>query len=89
MKGAKLSEIGEVLVDIFGGTGTVLAVIGALPTDVPASVELVIMIEVCRVAISKKQISALPKDERVLLLLMRHALNQISVFLKLFYLLLK
>jgi hypothetical protein len=66
MKGAKLSEIGEVLVDIFRGTGTVLAVIGALPTDVPASVELVIMIKVCRVAISKKQISTLPKDERVL-----------------------
>jgi hypothetical protein len=42
------------------------------------------MIKVCRVPISKKQISTLPKDERVLLLLMGHALNQISVFLKLF-----
>jgi hypothetical protein len=42
------------------------------------------MIKVCRVPISKKQISTLPQDERVLLLLMGHALNQISVFLKLF-----
>jgi hypothetical protein len=42
------------------------------------------MIKVCRVPISKKQISTLPQDERVLLLLMGQALNQISVFLKLF-----
>jgi hypothetical protein len=42
------------------------------------------MIEVYRVSISKKQLSTLPKNERALLLLMGHALNQISVFLKLF-----
>jgi hypothetical protein len=41
------------------------------------------MIEVYRVPMSKKQLGALPKDERVLLLLMGQALNQISVFLKL------
>ena len=42
------------------------------------------MIEVYRVPISKRQLSTLPKDERALLLLMGHGLNQISVFLKLF-----
>jgi hypothetical protein len=42
------------------------------------------MIEVYRVPISKKQLTILPKEERALLLLMGHALNQISVFLKLF-----
>jgi hypothetical protein len=42
------------------------------------------MIEVYRVPISKKQLATLPKEERALLLLMGHALNQISVFLKLF-----
>lgn len=42
------------------------------------------MIEVYRVPISKKQLSTLPRDERALLLLMGHGLNQISVFLKLF-----
>jgi hypothetical protein len=42
------------------------------------------MIQVYRVPISKKQLTSLPKDERALLLLMGHALNQISVFLKLF-----
>ncbi len=42
------------------------------------------MIEVYRVPISKKQLSTLPKDERALLLLTGHGLNQISVFLKLF-----
>jgi hypothetical protein len=42
------------------------------------------MIKVYRVPISKKQLSTLPKDERALLLLMGHGLNQISVFLKLF-----
>jgi hypothetical protein len=42
------------------------------------------VINVYRVPISKKQLSTLPKDERALLLLMGHALNQISVFLKLF-----
>jgi hypothetical protein len=42
------------------------------------------MIKVYRVPISKKQLSTLPKDERALLLLMGQALNQISVFLKLF-----
>src|SRR6516162_5920032 len=42
------------------------------------------MIEVHCVPISKEQLRTLPKDERVLLLLMGHILNQISVFLKLF-----
>jgi len=42
------------------------------------------VIQVRRVPISKKQLSTLPKDERALLLLMGHSLNQISVFLKLF-----
>jgi hypothetical protein len=42
------------------------------------------MIEVYRIPISKKQLATLPKEERGLLLLMGHSLNQISVFLKLF-----
>jgi len=42
------------------------------------------MIDVHRVPISKQQLSTLPKEERVLVLLMGHVLNQISVFLKLF-----
>jgi hypothetical protein len=42
------------------------------------------VIQVFRVPISKKQLGTLPKDERALLLLMGHSLNQISVFLKLF-----
>jgi hypothetical protein len=42
------------------------------------------MIKVYRVPISKKQLSTLPTDERVLLLLMGQGLNQISIFLKLF-----
>jgi len=41
------------------------------------------MIEVYRVPISKEQFRALPKDERALILLMGHALNEISVLIKL------
>lgn len=39
MKGAKMSATGNVLVDIFRNTGTALAMINGLPTDVPASPE--------------------------------------------------
>jgi hypothetical protein len=41
------------------------------------------MIEVYSIPMSKKQLAELPKDERVLLLLMGQALNQINVFWKL------
>jgi hypothetical protein len=35
MHGAKSSEVGDTLIDIFRGTGTALAMITGLPTDVP------------------------------------------------------
>jgi hypothetical protein len=41
------------------------------------------MIRVVRIPITKEQFRALPKDERALLLLMGHALNQIAVLVKL------
>jgi hypothetical protein len=40
------------------------------------------MIRVVRIEITKEQFRTLPKDERALLLLMGHALNQIAVLLK-------
>lgn len=41
------------------------------------------MIKVVRIQITKEQFRTLPKDERALLLLMGHALNQIAVLIKL------
>jgi hypothetical protein len=41
------------------------------------------MIEVFRVSISKQRFRALPKDERALILLGGHALNQIAMLIKL------
>src|SRR5215470_1378540 len=41
------------------------------------------MIRVVRIPITKEQFRALPKDERALILLMGHALNQIAVLVKL------
>ena len=41
------------------------------------------MIQVRRIQITKEQFRTLPKDERALLLLMGHALNQIAVLVKL------
>jgi len=41
------------------------------------------MIKVVRMQITKEQFRTLPKDERALLLLMGHALNQIAVLIKL------
>ena len=41
------------------------------------------MIKVVRIQITKEQLRTLPKDERALLLLMGHALNQIAVLIKL------
>lgn len=43
----------------------------------------VVMIRVFRVPISREQFRTLPKDERALLLLIGHALNQIAVLIKL------
>jgi hypothetical protein len=40
------------------------------------------MIEVFRIAISKDQLRAIPADERNLLLLAGHAVNQLSVLRK-------
>lgn len=41
------------------------------------------MVQVRRIQITKEQFRTLPKDERALLLLMGHALNQIAVLVKL------
>ena len=41
------------------------------------------MIRVRRIEITKEQLRTLPKDERALLLLMGHAMNQIAVLMKL------
>jgi hypothetical protein len=41
------------------------------------------MIKVVRIQVTMEQFRALPKDERALLLLMGHALNQIAVLVKL------